>query len=86
MLFMINRFSVIAQVFIPLDEQLKRYNVKLLRTNCNRNNEDPVEAAVEISLNNRTLKILSTAPIPLTRAACDSKSESEAYTTDENDI
>ncbi|CAF1386553.1 unnamed protein product [Rotaria sordida] len=58
----------------------------LLKTNCNRNNEDPVEAAVEISLNNRTLKILSTAPIPLTRAACDSKSESEAYTTDENDI
>ncbi|CAF4281946.1 unnamed protein product, partial [Rotaria sordida] len=56
-------------------------------TNCNQNNEDPVEAAVEISLNNRTLKILSTASIPLTRAACDSKSESEAYTTsDENDI
>ncbi|CAF0732682.1 unnamed protein product [Rotaria sordida] len=57
------------------------------------NNEDPVEATVEISLNDRTLTILSTASIPLTRAARDSfasiiqKSESEPYITlDENDI
>ncbi|CAF2650534.1 unnamed protein product [Rotaria sp. Silwood2] len=55
------------------------------------NNEDPVEATLEISLNSRTLTILSTASIPLKRAVHDSfasiiqSTEPEAYTTlDEN--
>ncbi|CAF0752709.1 unnamed protein product [Rotaria sp. Silwood1] len=55
------------------------------------NNEDPVETTVEISVNNHTLTILSTASIPLKRTARDSfasiiqRTEPEAYITiDEN--
>jgi hypothetical protein len=50
------------------------------------NNNDPVEATVEISLNNRRLTILSTASIPLKRATCDPfvpishKTEPEVHT------